>query len=329
VRRPDGSIVKPEDLRVRPSSPPPSPPAAIPTSGRPSTSAVPVYGRSRQAAAPPSANGSGAAGPSAPATERGLGDEVDEVDEVDDVVVRVRSEEAASPSESDGSEGDDGDEPVLAAVDPADSPDPAEGDPPADETGERKAYQFGDGPAPVHTGDQPAVASVVRPIRTAQAEKEATPAKSDGKDASNDDPAVRPATPLRIVHDLSLDRLLGADPETREARNAKLRRAGTGVGAVALAGVLIYAVFPVRTYLDQRAATDRAREQIEMLDQENDRLEDRAESLGRDEEIERLAREDYGMVRPGEESYGVMPPPETTTTSTTSTTTPPTPPPAG
>jgi cell division protein FtsB len=66
-----------------------------------------------------------------------------------------------------------------------------------------------------------------------------------------------------------------------------------------------------------------------MLDRENDRLEDRAESLGRDEEIERLAREDYGMVRPGEESYGVMPPPETTTTSTTSTTTPPTPPPAG
>jgi cell division protein FtsB len=243
----------------------------------------------------------------------------------------MRSEEAASPSGSDGSDGsdgDDGDEPVLAAVDPADSLDPAEGDPPADETGERKAYQFGDGPAPVHTGDQQAVATV-RPIRTAQAEKAATPDKSDGKDDSDGDPAVRPATPLRIVHDLSLDRLLGADPETREARNAKLRRAGTGVGAVALAGVLIYAVFPVRTYLDQRAATDRSREQIEMLDRENDRLEDRAESLGRDEEIERLAREDYGMVRPGEESYGVMPPPETTTTSTTSTTTRPTPPPAG
>jgi cell division protein FtsB len=170
----------------------------------------------------------------------------------------------------------------------------------------------------VHTGDEPAVSAVVRPIRSIS---DAKP-KGAGGDAAEPGSPVRA---LRIVHDLSLDRLLGADPETREARNAKLRRAGTGVGAVALAGVLVYAVFPVRTYLDQRAATDRSREQIEMLSRANDRLEDRADDLRTDDEIERLAREQYGLVKPGEESYGVLPPPETTTT-TTSTTAPPPPP---
>jgi cell division protein FtsB len=189
---------------------------------------------------------------------------------------------------------------------------------------ERKAYQFGSGPAPVHAGagagpgadagnERTAPTGIVRPLRSLDADDE------DVDDASQ----RSPLDALRHVHELSLDRLLGADPETREARNAKLRRAGTGVGAVALAGVLVYAVFPVRTYLDQRAATDRSQEQIEMLGSANDRLEDRAERLRTDPEIERIAREQYGMVRPGEESYGMLPPPDPTTTTTTSTTAPP------
>jgi Septum formation initiator len=177
--------------------------------------------------------------------------------------------------------------------------------------GERKAYEFGAGPAPVHTGDQRVGASVT-PLRLLRG----TTADSDDKHSAGKG--------LRLVPEISLDRLLGTDPETREARNAKLRKAGSGVGAVALAGVLIYAVFPVRTYLDQRAATDRSREQIEMLSRANERLEDRAESLRTDDEIERLAREQYGLVKPGEESYGVLPAPQSTTTTSTSTTAPPT-----
>jgi cell division protein FtsB len=197
----------------------------------------------------------------------------------------------------------------------------SKGEAAAEGSGERKAYEFGDGPAPIHTGDQQAVSAVVRPIRSAS--KDEKP-----KVAGIDSPESSPVRALRVVQDLSLDRLLGADPETREARNAKLRRAGIGVGTVALAGVLVYAVFPVRTALDQRAAIDRSHEQIEMLRRANDRLEDRAESLRTDEEIERLAREQYGLVKPGEESYGVLPPPESTTT-TTSTTAPPPPTPTG
>jgi cell division protein FtsB len=129
---------------------------------------------------------------------------------------------------------------------------------------------------------------------------------------------------LRVVRDVGTSRLLPTDPEAREALNARLRRAGTYVGAVAVACVLIYAVFPVRTYLDQRAATRRAHEQIEVISEQNDRLEERVEALGSGEEIERIAREEYGMVRPGEESYGILPPPDPSQTTTTTTTTAPT-----
>lgn len=124
---------------------------------------------------------------------------------------------------------------------------------------------------------------------------------------------------LRVVRDAGTSRLLPSDPEAREALNLRLRRAGTYVGAIAVACVLIYAVFPVRTYLDQRAATRRAHEQIAEISEVNERLEERVEALGTDDEVERIAREDYGMVRPGEESYSVLPPPAPTTTTTTTT----------
>lgn len=130
---------------------------------------------------------------------------------------------------------------------------------------------------------------------------------------------------LRVARDAGTSRLLPSDPEARDALNARLRRAGSYIGAVAVACVLIYAVFPVRTYLDQRAATRRAQEQIEVISEQNDKLEDRVAALGTDDEVERIAREDYGMVLPGEESYGILPPPDPSpSTATTTTTAPPT-----
>jgi cell division protein FtsB len=81
------------------------------------------------------------------------------------------------------------------------------------------------------------------------------------------------------------------------------------VGSFALAAVLIYAVFPVRTYLNQRSASERKQQQIEVVGQENDRLEQRIGELQDPETVEEIARRDYNMVRPGEESYGIMPPP--------------------
>lgn len=67
-------------------------------------------------------------------------------------------------------------------------------------------------------------------------------------------------------------------------------------------------VSPARTYLAQRASLTKAEKNLEMLSEQNDLLEKRVELLRSDAEIERLARERYNLVRPGEEAYAVLPP---------------------
>ena len=91
----------------------------------------------------------------------------------------------------------------------------------------------------------------------------------------------------------------------------RLRRTIVPVLATAVVlGVLLVGVFPTRTFLAQRAALHGAEEQLAVLREENEALEARARHLHDDAEIERLAREQYNLVRPGEEAYAVLPPPE-------------------
>jgi cell division protein FtsB len=89
----------------------------------------------------------------------------------------------------------------------------------------------------------------------------------------------------------------------------RLRRALWPLLAVVLVGVLFAGVFPTRTFLAQRAAISHAQKQLEVLGQQNADLEQRAKELQTDAEIERLAREQYNLVKPGEEAYAVLPPP--------------------
>ncbi len=114
----------------------------------------------------------------------------------------------------------------------------------------------------------------------------------------------------RLVPSLRLDKLAPVDEEARERRNTRLRWLGTRVGSVALSGLLVYAVFPVRTYLSQRSDNNRAREQLDVLSEENERLEQRADELRDPETVEEIARRDHNLVMPGEESYAILPPPE-------------------
>lgn len=79
------------------------------------------------------------------------------------------------------------------------------------------------------------------------------------------------------------------------------------VGVLLLAGVLFLGVFPTRTYLDQRESIDNARDRRSVLRTENDRLRERIESLRSEEVIERIAREQYNLAKPGEEVYVVIP----------------------
>ncbi|MDQ4132383.1 MAG: septum formation initiator family protein [Actinomycetota bacterium] len=83
-------------------------------------------------------------------------------------------------------------------------------------------------------------------------------------------------------------------------------RGGLVVACLALIGVLFLAVFPVRTYVAQQRQQQALAERVTALAAENRQLGERAAVLHTDAEVERLAREQYGLVRPGEEVYAVL-----------------------
>jgi len=96
----------------------------------------------------------------------------------------------------------------------------------------------------------------------------------------------------------------------------KIRRLIPFVVLIGLIGLLFVAVFPTRTWLAQRAEREAAVAQLELLEEQNAILASRVEALRSDEEIERLAREQYNLVRPGEEAYALLPAPSSTTGTT-------------
>jgi cell division protein FtsB len=108
---------------------------------------------------------------------------------------------------------------------------------------------------------------------------------------------------------LDIERWLPADEKARARRALRLRKVGTRAAALALSVVVLLVVFPVRTWINQRAAEERARERQEVFEREIDLLEEEVRDLGTDERVEEEARE-LGYVRPGEESYGILPAPE-------------------
>ena len=81
------------------------------------------------------------------------------------------------------------------------------------------------------------------------------------------------------------------------------------MAVVLTASVLLTNVFPYRKILAQQQQVGNAQEQLEVLRTENDRLEAEAIALATDAEVERLARENLGYVRPGEIAYVVHEPP--------------------
>ena len=75
--------------------------------------------------------------------------------------------------------------------------------------------------------------------------------------------------------------------------------------------VLVVGVFPTRSYLAQRSAVAAATRQLGQLQAANRSMQAEAKRLQTPAEIERLARRDHDMVRPGEEVYHVLQAPQT------------------
>jgi hypothetical protein len=66
-------------------------------------------------------------------------------------------------------------------------------------------------------------------------------------------------------------------------------------------------VFPTQALLEQRRERQAMAAQVARMTKSNDALEAQARKLEDDAEIERLAREQYNLVRPGEEAYALLP----------------------
>ncbi len=70
--------------------------------------------------------------------------------------------------------------------------------------------------------------------------------------------------------------------------------------AIVLAGV-----FPFRQLIAQERLVANTEAQLEALISENEALQAEIDAVQTPSELERIAREEYGMVRPGETSYVV------------------------
>lgn len=82
-------------------------------------------------------------------------------------------------------------------------------------------------------------------------------------------------------------------------------------GVVALLGLVVYAMLavPAKRYLEQRSEVGERRVRLAEIDERNTEMEKRLERLDDPDEIQRIARRDYGLVTDGEESYTILPPP--------------------
>ena len=104
-----------------------------------------------------------------------------------------------------------------------------------------------------------------------------------------------------------------ARDESNESPRSRLKVVGRVIGyamaALAALGFAALAVqAPVRQLFAQNDRIADVREEIAHLDQTNSALNQRVEDLGEDGTIERLAREELGLVKEGEEAYILVPP---------------------
>ena len=97
-------------------------------------------------------------------------------------------------------------------------------------------------------------------------------------------------------------------------------RARLALAALAFVAILFVFVFPTRSYLAQRRQVSTAQHDVDVLREQNDKLQALATHLQSRSAIERMAREQFHYVKPGEQVYDVVPgaatPPGTSTTTT-------------
>ena len=103
-----------------------------------------------------------------------------------------------------------------------------------------------------------------------------------------------------------------AVPPTRRpgpTRRARLHRALPVLAVLSLTAIVVagLAVVPIQAYLTQRREMAQAEHELRRLETEVAELDAELSRLRTDEAVERIAREHYDLVFPGEESYRILP----------------------
>ncbi len=96
-------------------------------------------------------------------------------------------------------------------------------------------------------------------------------------------------------------------------------RARLALAALALVAILFVFVFPTRSYLAQRRQVSTAQHDVNVLRDQNDKLQATASQLQTPAAIEKMAREQFHLVFPGEQVYDVVPGGETPSGTSTTT----------
>ena len=114
----------------------------------------------------------------------------------------------------------------------------------------------------------------------------------------------------------------GAPSGTRPARpsvRVRRRRAllAATLGVLAVVGLLFAFGYPTRTFLQQRSEINTTRKHLADLRRATAALNRQSKQLRGDAAVTRIAREQYGLVRPGEVPYVLVPAAPTTTPPTT------------
>jgi cell division protein FtsB len=128
-----------------------------------------------------------------------------------------------------------------------------------------------------------------------------------------------------------------AAPPSRRRRTAPKRRAATTrrpslrvrrrrallggtLAGLAVIALLFVFVYPTETYLSQRGQIGAAQAHLAQLQRATAEIQRQSKALQSDTAVERIAREQYGLVHPGETPYVLVPAAASTPTTTPATT---------
>jgi cell division protein FtsB len=131
---------------------------------------------------------------------------------------------------------------------------------------------------------------------------------------------IKAGAPARSDRVAKYNQLLRIEEDLGEGVGPALirRRALCGVvaGVVVAVGLFLFG-YPTRTFLEQRAQLSQQQAKLDRLAAQNQSLSGEASRLQNTAEIERIARQDYGLVQPGQEAYAILPSPASSSASNT------------